>query len=185
MRWMSSDTSRTVSRLVERVRLTLVPHQAAHGHGQGDILGSDQSFGCAAHPVDRIDHPTRRRDASSVTGIQNWMRDVSVYLHSWFALHDDTVYAGMTVGWELPVGRCGGGQPRNVLDGDHRFGVTDALGGNPNRVHLSRLRRHHCAVNTLRRKPAFGALAHFVEFDVEMVRQTAHLTAPYRHNNPG
>jgi hypothetical protein len=39
--------------------------------------------------------------------------------------------------------------------------------------------------STLRREPAFGALAHFVEFDVEMVRQTAHLTAPHRHNNPG
>src|SRR3984885_3046103 len=146
---MSSDTLRTVSRLVETVRLTLVPHQAAHGHGQGYILGSDQSFGCAAQPVDRIDHPTRRRDASSVTGIQNWMGDVRVYLHSWFALHDDTVDAGVTVRWEFPVGRCGGGQPRHVLDGDHRFGVTDALCGNPNRGHLSRLRRPHRAVHTL------------------------------------
>jgi hypothetical protein len=106
-----------------------------------------------------------------------------VQLHPWFALHDDTVHADMALGRILPIRRCGGAKPGDVFEGDDRFTVTDALGGELNPGHLAGLHRHHCAVNALWREPAFDALPHFVEFDVEIVRQTAHLTTPHRNND--
>src|SRR5271165_3121191 len=153
----------------------LVPHQSAHDRRLGNVLHSDQPSGRAAHPLDRVDHATRRRDAAGVSGIEQRMRDVGVYLYPRFALDHDTVYAGMTVGWELPVRPRGGGQPGDMLEGDHRSAVADALGGKPNRGHLSRLHRHHCAIDALWCEPSFAALADLVEFYVKVVRQTAHL----------
>ncbi len=99
------------------------------------------------------------------------MRNVRVDLDPRFPLHDNTVYASVTVGRELPVGRGGGGQPGDVLESDHRFAIANTLGGKSNRGHLSRLHRHHRAIDALWREPAFAALADLVEFYVEIVRR--------------
>jgi len=109
------------------------------------------------------------------------MGDMRVDLDSWFALHDDAVYTGMSLGREFPVGCCCRGEPGDMLECDHRFAVTNTLGGESNRGHLSWLHCHHRAVDALGREPAFGALAHLVEVDAQIVCQAAHLAAPHRH----
>jgi len=54
---------------------------------------------------------------------------MGVYLHPRFA-STTTRCTRLTIGRELPVGRRGGGESRNVLKRDHRFAVTDTLSGN-------------------------------------------------------